>query len=216
MSLDTGQIPDDWHMAYIVPVYKRGDKCSAENYCPVSITSICSKVMEHILFSNIMQHLVKNSIFMDSQHGFCKKHSCETQLITIIGDMARNLSNGTQKYAVFLDFAKAFDNVSHQRLLLKREYYGIRSNTLEWIGSFLNNRKQCVSVESVLSNVVPVTSGVPQGTMVGPLHILIYINDLTESITSTAKLFADDCLVDRTIHSLNNAIQLQEDLVQLV
>ena len=101
MSLDTGQIPHDWRMAYIVPVYKRGDKFSAENYRPVSIASICSKVMEHILFFNIMQHLDKNSILMDVQHEFRKKHLCRTQLITIIEDMTCNFSNGTQIDAVF-------------------------------------------------------------------------------------------------------------------
>ena len=117
MSLDTGLISDYWRMAYIVSVYKRCYKFSAENYRPVSITSICSKVMEHILFSNIVQHLDKNSILMDAQHGFRQKHSCETQLITIIEDMTCNLSNGTQIDAVFLDFANAFDKVSHQCLL---------------------------------------------------------------------------------------------------
>ena len=202
-------------MVYIVPVDKRGDKRSAENNHPVSITSICSKVMEHMLFSNIMQHLDKNSILMDSQHEFCRKHSCKTQLNTIIEDMACNLSNGTQIDAVFLDFAKAFDKVPHQCLLLKLEYYGIRSNTLQLIGSFLSNRKQCVIVEGVSSNVMPVTSGVPQGTVLGLLLFLIFINDLTESTTSSVKLFASDCLVYCSIHSSNDSIQLQEDNVQL-
>ena len=94
-------------------------------------------------------------------------------------------------------------------------YYGIRSNTLQWIGSFPNNRKQCVIVEGVSSSMVPVSSGVTQGTVLGPLLFLTFINDLTESITSSVKMFADDCLVYRTIHSTNDAIQLQEDLVQL-
>ena len=211
MSFDTGQIPDYWCMAYIVSVYKRVDKCSAEKYRPVSITPICSKVKEHISFSNIKT----KTILIDFQHGFHKKHSCKTQLITTIEDMTCNLSNGTQIDAVFLDFAKAFDKMSHQRLLLKLEYYGIRSNTLQWMGNFLNSRKRCVIVECVSSNVVPVTSGVPQGTVLGPLLFLIFINDLTESITPSVKLFAGDCLVYRTINSSNDAIQLQEDRVQL-
>ena len=125
------------------------------------MTPNCSKVMEHTLFSNIMQHLDKNSILMDAQHRFRNEHSCEIQLITIIEDMAFNLSSSTQIDSVFQDYAKAFDKVPHQRLFLKLEYYGIRSNTLQWIGSFRNNRKQCVNVEAVSSNVVPVASGVP-------------------------------------------------------
>ena len=211
MTLDIGQIPNDWRMVYIVPVYKTGDKCSAEKYHPVSITSICSKVIEH--YAPFRQKLY---ILLDAHHGFRKKHSCETRLITIIEDMTCNLSNGTQIDAVFLDFAKAFNKVPHQRLLLKLEYYDIRSNTLQWIGSFLSNRKQCVIVEGVSSNVVPVTSGAPQGTVLGQLLFLNFIiNDLTESIASSIKLFADDCLVYRTIHSSDDAIQLRKDLVQL-
>ena len=105
MSLDTGQIPDEWRMAYVIPVYKRGDKCSAENYRPVSISSICSKVMEHILSSNIMQHLDENSILMDAQHGLRKKYLCQTQLITIIEDMAfQRYTNGCS----FPRFCKSF------------------------------------------------------------------------------------------------------------
>ena len=129
--------------------------------------------------------------------------------------MVSNLSNSTQIDAVFKDFAKAFHIVPHKYLLLKLEYHGIRSNTLQWIGSFHNNRKQCVIEEGVSFNVVPVTSGVPQGTVIGPLFFLIFSNDLPESITSSVKLFADDCLVYRIIHSTNDTIQLQADLVQL-
>ena len=140
-------------------------------------------------------------------------HSCQTQLITIIEDMTCNLSYGTQIDAVFLDFAKSFNKVPHQRLLLK--YYDIRSNILQWIANFLSNRKQRVIVDGVSSNVVPVTFGVPQGTVLGPLLFLIFINDMTESITSSVKLFSNDCLVYYTIHSSNDAIQLQEDLYQL-
>ena len=156
MSLDTGKIPDDLRMA-IVPVYERGNKCSEEKYRPVSMTFTCSKVMEHIMFSNIMQHLDKNSILMEAQHGFRKNNSCEIRIITIIEDMACNLSNSTQIDAPYLNFAKAFDNVPRQRLLLKLEYHSIRSNTSQWIGSFSYNMKQCVIVECVSSNVVPVT-----------------------------------------------------------
>ena len=147
---------------------------------------------------------------MDAQNGFRKKHSCKTQLIIIIEDMTYNLSNSTQIDAVFHDFA--VDKVPHQRLL-KLEYYGIRSNTLQWIGNFLSNWKQCVIVVWCV-----VQCGVCDfwcSTLVlGLLLFLIFINDLTESITSSVNFFADDCLVYHTIHSSNDAIQLQEDLVQ--
>ena len=107
-------------------------------------------------------------------------------------------SNGTQIGVVFLDFANAFNDMPHQRLLLNLEYYGIRSNTLQLIGNLLNS---CVIMVGVSSNVVPVTSCIPQGTVLGSLPFLIYFNDLTEIITSSAKLFADDYLVYHTIHS---------------
>ena len=129
--------------------------------------------------------------------------------------MTCNLSNGTQIDAVFMDFAKASERVPHRRLLLKHEYNGMISSTIQWIDSLLSNGKQCIFVEGVSSNVVPVISGVPQVTLLRPLLFPIFINDLTESITSSAKLFSDDCLVHRTIHSSNYAIQLQVDLVQL-
>ena len=116
----------------------------------MSIASICPEVMEHILFSDIMQHLNKNPILMGAQHGFRKKHTCDTQIITIIEDMACNLSNSTQIDAVFLDIVKAFDKVPHQRLLLKLECNGIRRITLQRMDSFLINRKQCVIMGGVV------------------------------------------------------------------
>ena len=126
--------------------------------------------------------------------------------------MTCSVSNGGQIDADFLDFVKAFDNMAHQ-CLLTLEYYGIRSNSLQWAGSFLSNRKQCVIVEVVPSNVVPVTTGVPQGTVLGQSLFCIFCEDLCKSITLSVKLCADDCLVDH-IHSPNDAIQLQEDLDQ--
>ena len=128
--------------------------------------------------------------------------------------MAYNLSVITQIGEIFLNFVIAFGKVPHQRLL-KFEYYDVRSNTLQWIGSFPSNREQCVFVEGVSSIVVTEISGVPQGTVPKPLLFLIFLNDLPDSITSSAKLFAYDCFFYRTIHSTDDAIQLQKDLDQL-
>ena len=214
-SLDCGRVPRDWTMAHVVPVFKKGDKSAASNYRPVSLTSICSKALEHILHSNIMDHLEEHNILTDAQHGFRCKRSCETQLIATIQELARGLSEGRQLDVILLDFAKAFDKVPHQRLLYKLNYYGVRGQTLSWIESFLYNRKQHVLVEGAKSDEAQVTSGVPQGTVLGPLLFLAFINDLPSVVDSQAKLFADDCLLFRPIDSLHDLNKLQEDLTAL-
>ena len=214
-SLDCGRVPRDWTMAHVVPLFKKGDKSTASNYRPVSLTSICSKVMEHILHSNIMDHLEEHNILTDAQHGFRCKRSCETQLIATIQELARGLSEGKQLDVILLDFAKAFDKVPHQRLLYKLNYYGVRGQTLSWIESFLRDRKQHVLVEGAKSDEAEVTSGVPQGTVLGPLLFLAFINDLPSVVDSQARLFADDCLLFRQIDSLHDSNKLQEDLSAL-
>ena len=151
-SLDAGTVPDDWKMAHVVPIFKKGDKSSAANYRPVSLTTIGSKVMEHILHSNIIGHFERNSILTDTQHGFRSKRSCETQLIATVQELARGMSDGHQIDAILLDFAKAFDKVPHRRLLHKLHHYGIRGPTLSWIESFLTGRKQHVLTEGAISS----------------------------------------------------------------
>ncbi|KAK3103021.1 hypothetical protein FSP39_015814 [Pinctada imbricata] len=193
-SLTTGELPDDWKMAHIVPIFKKGDKSKASNYRPVSLTSICSKLMEHILHSNIITHLEQHSILTDTQHGFRSRRSCETQLIYTVHELARNLSEGKQIDAILLDFSKAFDKVPHERLLYKLHYYGVRDNTLTWVRSFLQGRKQLVLVEGERSEEVEVDSGVPHWTVLGPLLFLAFNNDLPEVVDSPVRLFADDVL----------------------
>ena len=111
ISLDKGAVPKEWRTASVVPIFKKGDKSNAANYRPVSLTAICSKLQERILCSNIMDHITTHSILSDSQHGFRSRRSCETQLITTIQDIAKNLSEGKQVDAILLDFSKAFDKV---------------------------------------------------------------------------------------------------------
>ena len=214
-SLNAGTVPDDWKMAHVVPIFKKGDKCKASNYRPVSLTAICSKVMEHILHSNIMGHFEHHSILTDAQHGFRSKRSCETQLITTIQDLASGMSDGHQIDAILLDFAKAFDKVPHQRLLYKLHHYGIRGPTLSWIESFLTGRKQHVLTEGAISSEAEVDSGVPQGTVMGPLLFLAFINDLPDVVSSPVRLFADDCLIYRSIKSSRDTTTLQQDLTAL-
>ena len=129
-SIDTGKIPNNWKQAYVVPIFKKGDKHNAINYRPVSLTAICCKILEHILTSNIRKHLTINNILNDSQHGFRSKRSCETQLIISIQDIAKSLGNGNQIDCILLDFSKAFDKVPQQRLAQKIDFYGSRNQNL--------------------------------------------------------------------------------------
>ena len=156
-----------------------------------------------------------NNVLTDLQHGFLKARSCETQVITTIHDLASNLDNNIQTDLQILDFSKAFDTVPHKRLSLKLNLYGIRGPLLKWIECFLTNRSQSVVLNGYSSTSIPVLSGVPQGTVLGPLLFLIYINDLPNQISSQIRLFADDCILYRQIYSINDCNILQNDLLKL-
>jgi len=173
-------------------------------------------MMEHIIVSNIMKHCDKHNILAKEQHGFRGKRSCETQLAGFIHDLASSLDKGKQTDCIILDFAKAFDKVSHSKLLLKLKSYGIKNETFSWISSFLSNRSQRVVLNDTYSDSVPVESGVPQGSVLGPILFLLYINDITQDITSSIRLFADDCVLYRNINNNNDKTILQHDLDKLI
>ena len=160
-----------------------------------------------------MRHLDLNNILDNAQHGFRKRRSCESQLLLSANDFLKSLDGSTQTDAILLDFAKAFDKVAHKRLLLKLEAIGITGNTLGWIESFLSHREQTVILEGKSSDTNPVTSGVPQGTVIGPLLFLVYINDMPRCVhSSNTRLFADDCLIYKEIRTHQDAADLQSDL----
>jgi hypothetical protein len=216
-SLDTGAIPDDWRLANIVPVFKKGNRATPSNYRPVSLTSIPCKLLEHILVSHIMDHLDLHNTLIDEQHGFRHGRSCESQLIITTHDLAQSLDNHTQVDMAILDFSKAFDRVPHKRLATKLEYYGVRHNIKQWLINLLHHRTQRVVVDGVSSQGSEVLSGVPQGTVIGPLLFLLFINDITDDIEhSQLRLFADDCLIYRKIHSEDDKHALQQDLDKLM
>ena len=212
-SLELGKLPLDWKHANICPVYKKGDKHDAINYRPISLTCICCKIMEHVISSNIMSFLETNNILYDLQHGFRSSRSCETQLISFIQNICQSLNKKIQTDIIIMDFAKAFDKVPHKHLLYKLNYYGINNTTVNWISDFLGDRTQTVALEGIMSEKVPVTSGVPQGTVMGPILFLIYINDFADYIQhSTLRLFADDSIIYKEINNENDAKLLQSDL----
>ena len=150
-SLDQGTIPHAWKRAFISPIFKKGDRHKPANYRPISLTSICCKILEHIVHSHVMSHLDTQQILNDAQHGFRKSRSCESQLIQTVQDLANSLNEGEQIDAILLDFSKPFDKVPHQRLLGKLQHYGVRGNLNRWIADFLTDRQQEVVLEGVHS-----------------------------------------------------------------
>ena len=142
-SLSTNSLPSDWLKANICPVFKKGNHSSVSNYRPISLTSICAKVMEHIIYHSIINHLNENNILIENQHGFRSNHSCITQLIALTEDISFALDHQKQIDIILLDFSKAFDTVPHQRLLTKLRYYGINGSTYNWIQTWLTQRTQC-------------------------------------------------------------------------
>ena len=175
----------------------------------------CCKTMEHIIYHSIIPHLNSFNVLIENQHGFRSQHSCVTQLISLLEDLSYSMDHHQQTDVSLLDFAKAFDSVPHQRLLVKLKHYGITNNICHWISTWLTQRSQQVVLDGASSESVSVQSGVPQGTVFGPLMFLIYINDITESISSPLRLFTDDCILYKTITTEEDAVQLQNDLDHL-
>ena len=153
--------------------------------------------------------MADNNLFAKSQHGFLAGKSCVTQLLEFLEDVTTALDRGEDVDVIYLDLSKAFDRVPQKRLLKKLWCYGIRGNTHEWIKDFLSNRTQRVKINGSYSESVPVTSGVPLGSVLGPILFLIYINDMPEVITVLMKLFADDSKVYRSITDVQHVNQVQ-------
>ena len=171
--------------------------------------------MEHVIHSHIMHHFDTTETLSDFQHGFRKFRSCEPQLLQTVNDLANGLNNRQQIDSIILDFSKAFDKVCHRKLLIKLKHLGITGSLLARITDFLRDRTQSVVVRGTFSEKIAVKSGVPQGTVLGPLLFLTYINDMPLAVKSKIALFADDTYLYKIIKSLLDTFALQNDINQL-
>ena len=191
-SFKTGTVPKEWRMANVSPIHKSGSKMDAGNYRPVSLTSVVCKVMEGIIRDAVMEHLITNNLLSDKQHGFVNKRACITNLLAAQDIISQAINDHNGADILYTDFAKAFDKVSHNHLIHKIKAYGIRGTTLAWIEAFLKTRKQRIVMGEAVSDWVDVLSGVPQGSVLGSLLFIIFINDLPDELIHEMLIYADD------------------------
>ena len=193
-SLQSGVVPEDWRIGNVTPIFKKGSKGNPANYRPVSLTSVPCKLLESILKDEVVDHLFSNNLLKDSQHGFMKGRSCTTNLLEFFHTAVDNLDAGNPMDIIYLDFAKAFDKVPTKKLLAKLKSMNINGNILNWISSWLRDRKQRVVLNGEASTWIEVLSGVPQGSVLGPLLFLIFINDIDDAAKyiNILRKFADD------------------------
>jgi hypothetical protein len=214
-SLNLGCLPDDWRCANVTPLFKKGSKSETKNYRPVSLTSIPCKILESIIKDNIDKHLQKFCLINDSQHGFTSGRSCLTNLLDFYNHITSLSDQGNSVDIIYLDFAKAFDKVPHNRLIAKLEAYGIKDTVCNWIKAWLHNRKQRVVVNGISSEWRAVSSGVPQGSVLGPQLFNIYIDDFDDNLKSKIAKFADDTKLGKSVNNNYDKQELQSDLLKV-
>lgn len=214
-SLEDSEIPTDWRLANVTPIFKKGSKADAGNYRPISLTCYGSKIMERIIKEKLTQYIEENKIIYDSQHGFRNNRSCLTNLLEFMEYVTGYVDQGEPMDIIFLDLKKAFDKVPHSRLMIKISALGINGKIYDWIKAWLRDRKQRVVVNGEESEWVDVSSGVPQGSVLGPLLFLIYINDVDEYIRSKIFKFADDAKIVGGVRTLEGVNVIKNDLIAL-
>ena len=201
-TLSIGKVPIIWKKAIVTPIFKKGLKSNPANYRPISLTSVICRILEIIIHAKISYHLLVNNALSRSQHGFLPMRSTQTQQLNLLNDLIKHYSKATNTHVVYLDFSKAFDSVSHHKLLYILKNFKISPKIIAWISDYLSKRSQQVIVDGLLSDSCSVTSGVPQGSVLGPLLFLLYIEDLLKALNTHNQVktyaFADDLKLSST------------------
>jgi hypothetical protein len=205
-------VPTEWKCATIVPIFKSGDKKISSNYRPISLTSVISKTVEHVIVAHIWNHLDYHQLLSNNQHGFRKYLNCTTQLLHTFDRLAKHSSLSDDVYLISFDFQKAFDSVPHRRLITKLKSYNLDFRIVRWIENWLNQRTFRVRVGEYFSDEGRAPSGVPQGSVLGPLLFLLYIDDIADDIKyCDVRLYADDTLLIGTVKQ-NEHWKIQYDI----
>lgn len=214
-SLKTCEVPQEWKIAKIIPIHKSGDASNPSNFRPISLTCSAGKILEHLILKHIVTFVENHSLIDPNQHGFRSGLSTVTQLVETVHDLALTIDKRGQVDIVFLDLSKAFDRVSHQKLVYKLQSIFGHGVLTKWLKDYLSGRKQFVHFEGQSSQCVDVLSGVPQGTVLAPILFLLFINDIAKNIEATVRMFADDCIIYKEIHTVNDQLVLNNALKKI-
>ena len=213
----TGVLPNEFKMAIVTPVFKSNDKESFSNYRPISVLPCFSKILEKLMYKRIIKFLDKHNTLNEHQYGFRKKHSTTHAILELVTKITNAIDNNQYTMGIFLDLSKAFDTVNHAVLLYKLEHYGIRGIVFEWFKNYLQFRKQAVRYKTTKSDSLTIGCGVPQGSVLGPLLFLIYINDISScSHLLSFILFADDTNLFLSHHEIESLIRIMNEELKKV
>jgi len=218
ISFENAYLPPDWLRAHVCPIYKKGPASDASNYRPIALTCIICKLMESVVKDQLLTFLLEHGLINKHQHAFMSRFSTNTNLLECTFDWFVALAHSDSVDVIYIDFSKAFDSIVYSKLLFKLSSLGISGKLLAWLAAFLHNRSQCVAIENIFSSISSVISGVPQGSVLGPVLFLVFINDIDVIChgRSRMKLFADDLKIYNIVDITNPTATLQLSLDHLV